>query len=184
MSRGAEHLDDLDLNPLLVQADPTAAPPPYPRPREPVPPSLDEEMLKDAAALFERGEVRQLTYTVRNTQRAIGARISSAIVRRFGPTGLQEGRLTVQLHGSAGQSLGAFGAHGLRIELTGEANDYVAKGLSGSHPGDPALAPSVDARRARPDRLHRAVWRDLGAASSPPAGPASASRFGTPAPPR
>ena len=132
VSRGAEHLDDLDLNPLLVQADPTAAPPIYPRARTEVPPPLDEEILKDAAALFERGEARQLTYTVRNTQRAIGARTSSAIVRRFGPKGLAEGRLTVQLQGSAGQSLGAFGAHGLRIELTGEANDYVAKGLSGA----------------------------------------------------
>jgi glutamate synthase (NADPH/NADH) large chain len=132
VSRGAEHLDDLDLNPLLVQADPTAPPPAYPKPRTPVPPSLDEDILKDAAPLFERGEARQLTYAVRNTQRAIGARTSSAIVRRFGPDGLAEGRLTVQLTGSAGQSLGAFGAHGLRIELVGEANDYVAKGLSGA----------------------------------------------------
>ncbi len=132
VSRGAEHLDDLDLNPLLVRADPTAQPPPYPRARTPVPPSLDEDILKDAAALFERGEKMQLSYAVRNTQRAIGARVSSAIVRRFGKAGLADGRLTVQLRGSAGQSLAAFGAQGLRIELVGEANDYVAKGLSGA----------------------------------------------------
>ena len=132
VSRGAEHLDDLDLNPLLVRADPTAAPPPYPRERTPVPPSLDEEVLRDAAPLFERREKMQLAYTVRNTQRAIGARASSEIVRRFGPAGLEDGRLTLRLYGSAGQSLGAFGARGLRIELVGDANDYVAKGLSGA----------------------------------------------------
>ena len=136
VSRGGEHLDDLDLNPLLVRADPTAAPPPYPRPRTAVPPSLDEEVLRDAAPLFAHGEKMQLAYTVRNTQRAIGARTSSEIVRRFptadGEGGLDDGRLTLRLSGSAGQSLGAWGARGLRIELVGEANDYVAKGLSGA----------------------------------------------------
>ncbi len=132
VSRGAEHLDDLDLNPLLVRADPTAPPPPYPRERTAVPPSLDEEVLRDAAPLFERREKMQLAYTVRNTQRAIGTRSSSEIVRRFGAAGLEDGRLTLRLSGSAGQSLGAFGARGLRIELVGDANDYVAKGLSGA----------------------------------------------------
>ena len=132
VSRGAEHLDDLDLNPILVRADPTAKPPPYPRPRTEVPPALDEEVLRDAAALFDRGEKMQLAYAVRNTQRAIGARVSSEIVRRFGAQGLEDGRLTLRLSGSAGQSLGAFGARGLRIELVGESNDYVGKGLSGA----------------------------------------------------
>ena len=132
VSRGPEHLDDLDLNPLLVRADPNAAPPVYPRARTEVPPSLDEDMLHDAAPLFERGEKMQLTYAVRNTQRAIGARVSSHIVRRFGEDGLQAGRLTVRLRGSAGQSLGAFSVQGLRIELVGEANDYVGKGLCGA----------------------------------------------------
>ena len=167
VSRGAEHLDDLDLNPLLVQADPTASAPVYPRARTPVPAPLDEDILKDAAPLFERGEARQLTYAVRNTQRAIGARTSSAIVRRFGPDGLQEGRLTVQLSGSAGQSLGAFGAKGLRIELVGEANDYVGKGLSGAtiairpsthltHPGAHALIGSTCLYGATSGRLYAA----------------------------
>ena len=132
-----------------MRADPTAAPPPYPRARTPVPPSLDEEVLRDAAPLFAHGEKMQLAYTVRNTQRAIGARISSEIVRRFpvvdGEGGLADGRLTLRLSGSAGQSLGAWAVRGLRIELVGEANDYVAKGLSGAviairpspHLGDP-----------------------------------------------
>jgi glutamate synthase (NADPH/NADH) large chain len=82
--------------------------------------------------MLERGEKMQLTYTVQNTARAIGTRTSSHMVRNFGPDGLAPGHLTVQLKGSAGQSLGAFAVQGLRLEVTGEANDYVGKGLSGA----------------------------------------------------
>jgi glutamate synthase (NADPH/NADH) large chain len=133
VSRGGEHLDDLDLNPLLVQAD-VGRNKPYctVQGRTEVPDTLDAQIVRDAAALMERGEKMQLTYTVRNTARAIGARTSSHIVRKFGMKGLAPGHLTVQLKGSAGQSLGAFAVQGLRIELTGEANDYVGKGLSGA----------------------------------------------------
>ncbi len=133
VSRGAEHLDDLDLNPLLVRADPGLGKP-YSTVvgRNAVPDALDAQIVRDAAPMLERGEKMQLSYTVRNTARAIGARISSHIVRKFGMTGLAPGHLTVQLKGSAGQSLGAFAVQGLRLELVGEANDYVGKGLSGA----------------------------------------------------
>jgi glutamate synthase (NADPH/NADH) large chain len=133
VSRGGEHLDDLDLNPLLVRADPGSNPP-YStvQGRNPVPDTLDAQIVRDAAPLLQRGEKMQLTYTVRNTARAIGARISSHIVRKFGMSALPAGHLTVELKGSAGQSLGAFAVRGLRIVLTGEANDYVGKGLSGA----------------------------------------------------
>jgi glutamate synthase (NADPH/NADH) large chain len=133
VSRGGEHLDDLDLNPLLVMADPGPNKPYCTMTgRNEVPDTLDAQIVRDASALLERGEKMQLTYTVRNTARAIGARISSHIVRKFGMDGLPPGHLTVQLKGSAGQSLGAFAVQGLRIELTGESNDYVGKGLSGA----------------------------------------------------
>jgi len=133
VSRGGEHLDDLDLNPLLVKADPGANKPYCTvEGRNEVPDTLDAQIVRDAAPLLERGEKMQLTYTVANTARAIGTRISSHIVRKFGMTGLAPGHLTVQLKGSAGQSLGAFAVQGLRLELTGEANDYVGKGLSGA----------------------------------------------------
>ena len=133
VSRGAEHLDDLDLNPLLVTADPGPNKPYCTMSgRNAVPDTLDAQIVRDASALLERGEKMQLTYTVRNTARAIGARTSSHIVRKYGLDGLPPGHLTVQLKGSAGQSLGAFAVQGLRIELTGEANDYVGKGLSGA----------------------------------------------------
>ncbi len=131
ISRGAEHLDDLDLNPLLVRVD--SPHPPYctQAGRTEVPDTLDAQILRDGAAFFERGEKLALTYGVRNTQRAIGARLSSAIVRKHADKPIPEGRLTVQLAGSAGQSLGAFLAQGALIDLTGDANDYVGKGLSG-----------------------------------------------------
>ena len=131
-SRGHAHLDDLDLNPLLVQADPgdrgriaTVTG------RNEVPDTLDAQMVKDARALFADGEKMQLAYNVRNTHRAIGTRLSSRIVRRFGMDKLQPGHITVRLRGSAGQSLGAWAVRGLKLEVFGDANDYVGKGLSG-----------------------------------------------------
>ncbi|MFN9358116.1 MAG: glutamate synthase-related protein, partial [Alphaproteobacteria bacterium] len=132
VNRGAHDLDDLDLNPLLVQADPG----PNPRyctieGRNEVPDTLDQKIVKDAARLLEDGEKMQLTYTVRNTMRAIGTRVSSHIVRKYGMKGLNHGQLTVKLTGSAGQSLGAFAVQGVKLKLYGDANDYVGKGLSG-----------------------------------------------------
>ena len=133
VSRGSEFLDDLDLNPLLAQADPG----PHARyctlaGRNEVPETLDAQMIADASAFFERGEKMQLQYNIRNTHRAIGTKFSSRIVRSFGQDALQEGHVTVRLRGSAGQSLAAFAVRGLRIEVFGDANDYVAKGLSGA----------------------------------------------------
>jgi len=132
VSRGATHLDDLDLNPLLVQVD-TDSPVVYkPNRREPVPDTLDAQILRDAEPFFERGEKMQLEYGVQNTMRAIGARSSSRITRKFGMQSLPEGRLHIRLEGSAGQSLGAFSVQGLLLEVLGDANDYVGKGLSGA----------------------------------------------------
>jgi glutamate synthase (NADPH/NADH) large chain len=132
-SRGGSHLDDLDLNPLLVRVDPGPHPAYCAEPvRNAVVDTLDAQVMRDAEPFLERGEKMQLTYDVVNTQRAIGARLSSAIVRKWGMAGLRPGHLDLQLRGSAGQSLGAFAVQGLRIDLTGEANDYVGKGLSGA----------------------------------------------------
>jgi len=133
VSRGAANLDDLDLNPLLVRVE-GAKPTRFgtDKPRVEVPDTLDAQILRDAAPFFERGEKMQLAYGVRNVQRAIGTRSSSAIVRKFGMGALPEGRLTVRLEGSCGQSLGAFGVQGLTLDVVGDANDYVGKGLSGA----------------------------------------------------
>ena len=133
VSRGAAHLDDLDLNPLLITVD-GASEIVYDRnkPRNAVPDTLDAEIVRDAHRFLEDGEKMQLSYAVQNTHRTVGTRTSSHIVRNFGMrNALQEDHLTVKLTGSAGQSLGAFAAPGLKIEVSGDANDYVGKGLSG-----------------------------------------------------
>ena len=133
VSRGSAYLDDLDLNPLLISVDDTHKFV-YDRtkPRNYVPDTLDAEIVADGARFFEEGEKMQLSYAVRNTHRTIGTRASSHIVRKFGMrNNLQPDHLTVKLTGSAGQSLGAFAAPGLKIEVSGDANDYVGKGLSG-----------------------------------------------------
>ena len=133
VSRGAAHLDDLDLNPLLITVD-GADKIVYDRlkDRNVVDDTLDAEIVRDAARFLDDGEKMQLGYSVRNTHRTIGTRTSSHIVKRFGMrNSLQPDHLSIRLAGSAGQSLGAFAAPGLRIEVSGDANDYVGKGLSG-----------------------------------------------------
>ncbi len=133
VSRGAPELDDLDLNPLLITVD-GADSIRYDRekPRNPVPDTLDQQIVRDAARFFDEGEKMQLSYAVRNTHRTVGTRASHHIVRNFGMNNaLQRDHLTIKLTGSAGQSLGAFAVRGLKIEVQGDANDYVGKGLSG-----------------------------------------------------
>ncbi|MGB1024908.1 MAG: glutamate synthase large subunit [Rhodospirillaceae bacterium] len=132
MSRGAAHLDDLDLNPILVQPDNNGRSKVCTvEGRNEVDPTLDAQMVEDAAAALNDGEKMQLTYSVRNVQRAIGTNLSHHIVKHYGMHGLQPGHITVRLRGSAGQSLGAFAVQGLKLEVFGDANDYVGKGLSG-----------------------------------------------------
>ncbi|WP_298259294.1 glutamate synthase large subunit [uncultured Litoreibacter sp.] len=133
VSRGSAHLDDLDLNPLLITVD-GADRIVYDRSkdRNAVPDTLDAQIVNDAQPFFKDGEKMQLSYAVQNTLRTIGTRASSHIVQRFGMRNdLQSDHLTVKLTGSAGQSLGAFAAPGLKLEVFGDANDYVGKGLSG-----------------------------------------------------
>ncbi|MEJ6405069.1 glutamate synthase large subunit [Yoonia sp. 2307UL14-13] len=133
VSRGSAHLDDLDLNPLLITVD-GAHKISYDRerPRNAVDDTLDAQIVQDAARFLNDGEKMQLDYAVQNTLRTIGTRTSSHIVQKFGMrNSLQPDHLTVKLRGSAGQSLGAFAAPGLKLEVSGDANDYVGKGLSG-----------------------------------------------------
>jgi len=133
VSRGSAHLDDLDLNPLLISVD-AEMDAIYDRnkPRNAVLDTLDAQIVKDAVRFLEDGEKMQLSYAVQNTHRTVGTRVSSHIVKRFGMRNdLQPNHLTINLSGSAGQSLGAFAAPGLKLVVAGDANDYVGKGLSG-----------------------------------------------------
>ncbi len=133
VSRGADILDDLDLNPILAQADPGGHAPYCTRVgRNEVPETLDAQMIADADAFFAHGDKMQLQYNVRNTHRAIGTKFSSQIVKRMKGVKLQPNHVTVRLRGAAGQSLGAFAVAGLKLEVLGDSNDYVGKGLSGA----------------------------------------------------
>ncbi|MEM8693743.1 MAG: glutamate synthase large subunit, partial [Pseudomonadota bacterium] len=107
VSRGSAHLDDLDLNPMLITVD-GAADIVYNRDkdRNAVPDTLDAQIVRDAARFLEDGEKMQLSYAIQNTHRTVGTRTSSHIVRKFGMRNtLQPDHLTVKLKGSAGQSL-------------------------------------------------------------------------------
>ena len=150
VNRGAEHLDDLDLNPILAKVDATEAERRFSLStfRNAVPDSLDAQIIKDAAAVFSRGEKMQLTYSVRNVHRAVGTRLSSEITRTFGMSKLADGHVTIRLRGSAGQSLGAFLCKGITLEVFGDANDYVGKGLSG---GIIVVRPAVSSPLASQD---------------------------------
>ncbi len=132
VNRGGEDVVDLDLNALLAQADPGTHPHYCTlKGRNEVPDTLDQQMIADAESALSRGEKIQLGYTVHNTMRAVGTRLSSMIVRNYLPETLATDHITLRLRGSAGQSLGAFLVRGVRIELLGDANDYVGKGLCG-----------------------------------------------------
>lgn len=133
VNHGGADLDTIDLGPLLVQPDQGD----YPRfctmtSRNPVRDPLDVQMMKDAQEAIRRREKIELTYTINNTYRTIGSRLSSMMVREFDLSKLQDDHITIRLRGSAGQSLGAFGVQGLKLEVRGDANDYVGKGLSGA----------------------------------------------------
>ena len=93
--------------------------------------SLDDIILHDANEAINHGQPVSLSYKVRNTNRSVGTRVSGEIAYQHGEKGLAEGLLEIKLTGSAGQSLGAFLSPGLRLILTGEANDYVGKSMSG-----------------------------------------------------
>ena len=133
VSRGAANLDDLDFNPLLVQADPGD----HPRfckekIRNEVPDTLDKQILIDALPLIQSGQKVELSYSVKNTDRTVGARLSSHLVTDFKNKNFPENHIKIKLRGSAGQSLCAFGVKGIKFEVVGDCNDYVGKGLSGA----------------------------------------------------
>ena len=91
----------------------------------------DVQILESAhEAIMNRKEV-SLEYAISNTDRAVGAMLSGAVASKYGDAGLPAETINVKFKGSAGQSFGAFLAHGISFRLEGEANDYLGKGLSG-----------------------------------------------------
>ncbi|MGE0004691.1 MAG: glutamate synthase large subunit [Parvibaculaceae bacterium] len=93
--------------------------------------TLDAHLIAEAEAALASGQPVEIEARVTNVHRTIGAMLSGEVARRHGHQGLPEDTIRVRLTGIAGQSFGAFLAHGVTLELTGEANDYVGKGISG-----------------------------------------------------
>jgi len=133
VSRGISNLDDLDLSPLLVQADPGD------NKRycdenliNKVPPTLDEKIYSDIKDSLNKKNKIKLNYEIRNIHRAVGTKLSHYIYKKFNKEKIEKNSIEINLLGSAGQSLGAFGIQGLKLNVIGDANDYVGKGLSGA----------------------------------------------------
>jgi len=93
--------------------------------------ALDNELIAEAQTALERREPVRIERPIRNVHRTVGAMLSGQVARRYGHAGLPQDTIWATFRGNAGQSFGAFLAHGLTLELYGDANDYTGKGLSG-----------------------------------------------------
>ncbi len=133
VNKASPNLDDLDLNPLFVQADPGNNKR-YCESEEinEVPKTLDQEIWPEIEKSLDNSEKVEKEFLIKNTNRAVGTRISHYLYKKYGYEKLNVNFLTLNFKGSAGQSFGAFSAKGLKLNLKGDANDYVGKGLSGA----------------------------------------------------
>ncbi len=93
--------------------------------------ALDHKLIEQCKPALERGERVSFITPIRNINRTVGTMLSSLVARKHGHTGLPDDTIHIQLNGTAGQSFGAFLAHGITLDLVGDANDYTGKGLSG-----------------------------------------------------
>ena len=93
--------------------------------------ALDRDLIAAAAPALERGETVRIERAVKNVNRTVGAMLSGEVAKKYGHEGLPENSIQIAFNGVAGQSFAAFLAHGITLELTGDGNDYVGKGLSG-----------------------------------------------------
>jgi glutamate synthase domain-containing protein 3 len=141
---GDPRADSFDLAPLLAPGGARFASEEGPRAAGG---ELGARLADDAAEIFDVPRLVELSYPIRSVDRAVGARLGGELARRFG-SGAPPGRVRASFEGTAGQSFGAFLARGARLELTGDANDYVGKGMSGGRitirppaddAGDPVL---------------------------------------------
>ena len=111
--------------------------------------TLDKELIARSAAALERGAPVRLETAIRNVNRSVGAMLSGQVARIYGHAGLPDNTIHIRAKGTAGQSFGAWLAHGVTLELEGEANDYVGKGLSG---GRIVVYPPREAKHIVPEK--------------------------------
>jgi glutamate synthase (NADPH/NADH) large chain len=93
--------------------------------------ALDHKLIAQAKPAIDRGEKVSFISPVKNLNRTVGAMLSGEVAKKYGHEGLPDDTIHIQLQGTAGQSCGAFLAHGVTLDLVGEGNDYVGKGISG-----------------------------------------------------
>jgi glutamate synthase domain-containing protein 3 len=120
--------------------------------------SLDAEILTDLEPYLESGLPFSGNYAIYNHHLAVGARVAGAIAERHGDAGVPAGSVRLRFTGSAGQSFGAFTCRGMHLELEGEANDYVGKGLSG---GELIIRPFRRAAYADASHLHLIIGNTI-----------------------
>ncbi|KAF7961465.1 hypothetical protein AWV80_33065 [Cupriavidus sp. UYMU48A] len=89
-------------------------------------------LIAKARPAIEKGERVSFIQPVKNVNRTVGAMLSGVVAKQYGHEGLPDDTIHIQLQGTAGQSFGAFLAHGITLDLVGDGNDYVGKGLSGA----------------------------------------------------
>ena len=133
VSTGSSNLDDLDLHPLFILPDPGENKR-FCEKKEinKVPDTLDQKIFPEIENQIDKNKIIEKEFIIKNTNRAVGTRISYQMFKKYGYKKLEENFLTLKFKGSAGQSFGAFGIKGLKLNLRGDANDYVGKGLSGA----------------------------------------------------
>jgi glutamate synthase (NADPH/NADH) large chain len=132
----------LNLEPLLVRPDVESALYNTVAQDHGLDAALDNTLIQLAQPALRKGEAVKIDLPVRNVNRTVGTMLGAEVTRNFGAEGLPPGTIDVTLHGSAGQSLGAFIPRGVSIRLYGDSNDYVGKGISG---GRVVVRPDVKA---------------------------------------
>ncbi len=109
---------------------------------------LDRRLIAETKDALERGKHVRLDLPIRNSDRSTGAMLSGEVAKRYGHMGLRDEAIHIKFKGTAGQSFGAFLAKGVTLELEGDANDYVGKGLSG---GRIVVYPPRQATQLKPE---------------------------------
>ena len=112
--------------------------------------ALDHKLIAQARAAIDKGERVSFISPVKNVNRTVGTMLSGEVAKKYGHEGLPDDTIHIQLQGTAGQSAAAFLAHGITIDLVGEGNDYVGKGLSG---GRVIVRPNTEFRGRAVDNI-------------------------------
>lgn len=110
---------------------------------------LDREFIKQAAPALDEGKRVKIELPIKNVNRSAGAMLSGQVAMNYGHEGLPEDTIHIKLNGTAGQAFGAWTANGVTLELEGEGNDYVGKGLSG---GKIVIYPPDTAKQIVPEK--------------------------------